>query len=212
MPNSSELKDLALEKLRGNWGPAILVMFIYGLILNLPGVPQYFFDEQSEIRHLISLVATIYAFILGGPMTFGMANYFLKYIRDENPETGDMFEGFKDFGRTFGLYFLMMLFIILWTLLLIVPGIIAAIKYSQAFYLLRDNPDMQGGEAINESKRLMDGYKGEYFYLSLSFLGWALLCLLTLGIGFFWLAPYMQATFSFFYEKRIEEDKAALIE
>jgi uncharacterized membrane protein len=94
----------------------------------------------------------------------------------------------------------MFVFIILWMLLLIIPGIIAALSYSMTFYIIADDETMDAMEAIDKSKAMMDGYKWKYFCLALRFVGWALLCLLTLGIGFFWLMPYMQVTNAKFYE------------
>jgi uncharacterized membrane protein len=85
-------------------------------------------------------------------------------------------------------------------LLLIVPGIIAAISYSQTFYILADDPGMDAISAIDKSKKMMRGYKWKYFCLGLRFIGWALLCILTLGIGLFWLDTYMQTSFAKFYD------------
>jgi uncharacterized membrane protein len=94
----------------------------------------------------------------------------------------------------------MILFILLWTLLLIIPGIIAAISYSMTFYILADDNSIGAMDAIDKSKKMMDGYKWKCFCLGLRFLGWALLCILTLGIGFLWLMPYMQVSMAKFYD------------
>lgn len=88
----------------------------------------------------------------------------------------------------------------LWTLLLIIPGIIAAYSYSLVYYILVDEPNLKPLEALRKSKKMMYGNKAKLFYLGLRFIGWALLCVLTLGIGFIWLAPYIQATRAKFYE------------
>jgi uncharacterized membrane protein len=90
--------------------------------------------------------------------------------------------------------------ILLWLLLLIVPGIIAAISYSQTFFILAEDNTIRPSEAIEKSKKMMDGNKLKYFYLCLRFLGLGLLCILTLGIGFLWLAPYIQVTNAKFYD------------
>jgi len=94
----------------------------------------------------------------------------------------------------------MIIFVLLWSLLLIVPGIIAAFRYSMSFYILADNPDMGIMEAINESKRMMRGNKWKFFCLNLSFIGWAILGVLTLGIGYLWLTPYIEVTMIAFYD------------
>ena len=85
-------------------------------------------------------------------------------------------------------------------LLLIIPGFIYAIAYSQAFYILADEPKTDPLVCIRKSKEMMDGYKMKYFLLQLSFLGWALLCILTLGIGFLWLVPYIQVSNAIFHD------------
>ena len=94
----------------------------------------------------------------------------------------------------------MILFIILWYLLLIVPGIIAAYSYSMTFYILADDPNISAIDALNKSKSMMDGHKMDLFLMSLSFIGWALLCILTLGIGLLWLIPYMNVSIAKFYQ------------
>ena len=81
------------------------------------------------------------------------------------------------------------IFVFLWTLLLIIPGIIKSISYSQTFFVLKDHPEYSITEAITESKKIMQGYKWKYFLLNLSFIGWGILSLFTLGIGLLWLNP-----------------------
>ena len=93
----------------------------------------------------------------------------------------------------------MSLFIFLWSLLLIIPGIIAAYAYSQVFYILADNPSLSGMEALDQSKQMMKGRKWKYFCLCMRFVGWSILCIFTLGIGYIWLAPYMAVSLANFY-------------
>ncbi|MBP5599690.1 MAG: DUF975 family protein, partial [Lachnospiraceae bacterium] len=111
-------------------------------------------------------------------------------------------EGFKKpgFSATIGLNVKMAIFILLWTLLFYIPGIIAVFKYSMAPYILMDHPEMTGGEAITASKNLMKGKKWKLFCVEFSFIGWCLLGALTFGIAYIWIGPYMQATVAAFYE------------
>jgi len=111
-----------------------------------------------------------------------------------------IFSGFNYFANTLVTYLLMVLYILLWTLLLIIPGIIAALSYSMTFYILVDEPTIKAQEALDRSKKMMDGHKMKLFYLCLRFWGLAILCLFTLGIGFLWLIPYMQVTTACFYD------------
>ena len=91
-------------------------------------------------------------------------------------------------------------FLVLWTLLFIVPGIIKGFSYSLTPYILRDQPELSALESITESRRLMDGHKMEAFMLFLSFFGWFLVGILTLGIGFFFIGPYFSTTYATFYD------------
>jgi len=111
-----------------------------------------------------------------------------------------IFQGFDNFGTAMGAYLLMILFVFLWSLLLIIPGIIAAISYSMTFYILADDSSIGAMDAIDKSKRMMYGYKWKYFGLGIMFFGLSILCILTLGIGFLWLVPYKQVTMAKFYD------------
>ncbi|MBK9730881.1 MAG: DUF975 family protein [Chitinophagaceae bacterium] len=104
----------------------------------------------------------------------------------------------------------MTLFIILWALLLIIPGIIAALAYSQTFYILADNKSIGAMEAIDASKKMMYGNKEQYFALILYFALLIILSVFTLGIALFWIFPYMSVTLAKFYnevkEPQVHED------
>ena len=133
-------------------------------------------------------------------MVLGLAVFALSLARNQEARLEQIFLGFSNFGTAVGAYLLMVVLIILWMLLLIIPGIIAAISYSMTFFIIADDDSIGAMAAIDKSKLMMDGYKWKYFRLGLRFLGWALLCILTLGIGFLWLVPYMQVTMAKFYD------------
>ena len=187
MSSNAEIRAAAREALRGQWGMAVLVTFVYLAI----------FTAIS----MIPVVNNIAPLLLGGAFAYGLYAYFLQVSRGNRPELGVMFVGFRRYGTTLALYLLTTLFVLLWTLLLIVPGIIAGLRYSMAYFVLLEHPGMSALDAIRRSKELMDGHKMQLFLLQLSFIGWALLCVLTLGIGFLWLAPYMQTSMAAFYER-----------
>ena len=126
--------------------------------------------------------------------------YFLNKARGQSAEIENLFDGFKLFIKSFLLCLLEFIFITLWTLLFIVPGIIKSFSYSMAYYILKDNPDIGANEAITRSRKMMAGHKGKLFGLYLSFIGWCLLCCLSLGIGFLWLSPYINLSVANFYE------------
>jgi uncharacterized membrane protein len=156
------------------------------------------------IYGVISSVASyvvVGALIVMGPLNFGMARVTVKRACGApTVEISDVFKGFTDnFTGSLVLGIMQSLFITLWSLLFIVPGIIKAISYSQAPYIIAENPNMPAMEALRRSEEMMRGRKMEYFVLNLSFIGWALLAIPTLGLITIWLEPYMQMTMINFY-------------
>lgn len=143
-PNTT-LMSLAYESMSGRWGIAI------GFSLLLPLI--------NLAAQMIPHVGVICVLLVAGAFRLSACIFFLNYNRGGVPEIGMLFAGFKWFGNTLATYLLITLFTFLWLLLLIVPGIIAALSYSQAFYLLADNPELGPMEAIRQSKQLMDGRK-----------------------------------------------------
>ena len=176
------LMRMAKESLRDKWGLAVGTFFVYALILG---------------GGSLSGIATL---IIGGPMTLGLAFFSLAIARNQEARLEQLFKGFNNFGTSLGAYLLMIIFVLLWTILLIIPGIIAAISYAMTFFIIADNPSIGSMEAIDKSKKMMYGYKWKFFCLILRFLGWAILCLFTLGLGFFILKPYMEISFAKFYD------------
>ena len=149
-----------------------------------------------------TILPAIGALIVIGPLEYGQAYIFLKQARDRQPvQLGDMFRGFQDdFGGTFLIGFLSQLFVALWSLLFLIPGIVKSYAYSMAYYVKLDHPDYGWKACIDESRRLMNGHKWEKFVLDLSFFGWILVGALCLGVGTLWVTPYMAATEAQFYE------------
>jgi uncharacterized membrane protein len=209
-----ELRATSRQQLKGVWGSMALAFFVYFLIFS----PYYVFsliDEHDCSEGYIdpdeySPVTTIFQsamFITSGAFALGIAGYFLKRVRSEKIAIKNIFDGFKRFGSSLLLFFLTIIFVFLWTLLLLVPGIIKAFSYSMAFYILYDNPGMSAPEALKRSKIMMHGYKGKLLLLELSFIGWILLGMITLGIAWLWIYPYMYLSIANFYEnlKRTQE-------
>ena len=184
-PNA-ELTAQARKLLRGRWGLAFGFSLWVALIQQAPAMVPY----------LGSLVQVT----LRGPFLLGQVVFFLTFARRRKPEIGMMFHGFRTFGRALWANGVIGMFILLWTLLLIVPGIIAAYAYSQTFYLLADDKSLGVLDAIRRSKEMMRGYKWKLALLGVRFFGWALLCILTLGIGFLWLMPYMWVCYARFHD------------
>ncbi len=189
-----QFKKIAWEQLKnGRYGKVLLVFFLVNLILGAIGG---------------TVVASVVTFVLAGPVAIGTTIYLQQIV--ENGADGNNYpviweQGFKRFGDNIVLYLLKMLYIFLWSLLLIVPGIIKAFSYSMAEWILAKHPEMTPSQAIQRSQELMQGHKSELFVLGLSFIGWFLLCILTLGIGFVFLIPYVELTFANFKKKIYDE-------
>lgn len=168
------------------------------------GNMEYAAMVQAEMQPpaYVSLVNIAVSFVMS-VVGAGFILFLLNTIRNTGACYGNMLDGFSLFFKLLLLNLLTGIFILLWSLLLIVPGIIAEYRYRLAVYILLDNPEKSVMECIRESKRMMSGYKGELFILDLSFLGWSLLASLPI-VGFFvqiWTVPYVSMTYALFYEK-----------
>jgi uncharacterized membrane protein len=186
------LMRAARESLKGKWGLAILTFFIYTLLTTASG--------SVRPHGSILTLSSILTLIIGGPLALGAAIFSLSISRGKEARLEQIFQGFNSFSTAFIAYLLIILYVLLWALLLIVPGIIAALGYSMTFYILADDPLIKPQDALKKSKSIMDGYKLKLFYLGLRFFLLALLCILTLGIGFLWLIPYVHITMAKFYD------------
>lgn len=135
------------------------------------------------------------------PFTIAASGYYLNHIRGFNPEWKSLYkEGIDNYGSYLVTGVLVNVFTVLWSLLFVVPGIIKAIAYSQAKYVIHDNPRLKGKEAIEISKRMTNGFKGDLFSMYLSFIGWYILVGLTGGILSIYVTPYVEMTAAMYYE------------
>lgn len=152
---------------------------------------------------VISILLEIFVF---NPLKVGGYRFFKKNIDDENTEVGTLKEGFGNYGHTFGTMFLKDLFLALWTMLFLIPGIIKGYSYMLVPYIIKDNPDLSATEVITRSRELMNGHKGEAFLMDLSFIGWYIVGALTLNLGnIFWTVPYHQSARARFYLELLPE-------
>ncbi len=183
MFNRKEMKIAAKKQLNGNIGVYFGLSIIVGLILS-------------------ALALTfVGSFVLIGPFQLGFAMFFLEVVREGrgNLETG--FKGFKQFGTAFVAFLLVFIFTSLWSLLFIIPGIIAQCRYAMTFFILADNPTISASDAMKKSKEMMDGHKLELFFLELSFFWWYILGIITFGLAMIYVAPYLETTIAIYYER-----------
>ena len=211
---SKELRAIARENLQGNWGISVgvaLVAALLGGMVTGSGNISFQFNENT-VRNLrlvfwgfllpfVSVVGLLglAMFIIGGVVELGYAKFLLKQHDKKELVFADLFSQFERFGTGFAQRFLRTLYTALWTLLFVVPGIIKSLSYAMTPFILEDHPELTASEAINRSKKLMDGHKMDLFILSLTFIGWDILSALTFGIGFLFLNPYRNAAYAAFY-------------
>ena len=196
--NKEILKEAELA-LNNKWGKSILVNLTYIAIVFLVAyVEKYELNFLDKIYR--NIIETVFSLIITGPFCLGLYKYHLSIARKENPAYDTMYDGFKDFKRAFITYILSTLYILLRLLLLIIPGIIAALNYALVYFILSDDKEITGSEAILKSKKMMYGHRKRLFYLTLRFLGLTILSIFTLFIGLLWLIPYSYVTYSIFYE------------
>ena len=178
---------MSKEQLSGKWG--------------MVGLSYLVLAAFAVVIQVIPRVGVIALWFVTGAIVLGETILSLKVVNREEVRVENGFEGFSNYGKSLGLFLLQVLYVLLWSLLLIIPGIIKGIGYSMSFYILAENPEIGISDALKESERITNGYKMDLFILALSFLGWALVCILTCGIGYFWLIPYMQVTYANTYKK-----------
>lgn len=155
-----------------------------------------YYQQSMPISFSTNIIA-----ILMIPFSIAAAGYYLNHIRGFNPQWQSLYkEGFDRFGKYLLTGFLTYLFTVLWSLLFIIPGIVMGFAYSQAKYIIHDNPGLDSTEAIKISKIITKGYKGDLFMLYLSFFGWYILTGLTAGILGIYVVPYVETTSAMYYE------------
>jgi uncharacterized membrane protein len=211
------LKSNAKLALRGRYWTAFAVCLVALLIseaLNIFTMPiqiQYQFlafnplanqadiMAQSGVTNLISVGNLLLGIFVGLPLEIGLARFFVQN-RFGRTDFGTLFSGFRqNYGNGVGALFVTNLFIGLWSLLLIIPGIVKALQYSMVSYILSDNPSIPGSRAREISRMMTNGEKGAIFVLILSFLGWFLLGAICFGVGILFVIPYYNATMSELY-------------
>lgn len=208
-------RRIARENLAGNWWLSVAVAFVGGLfgagiatsgasfnlyiyeelLYEMPPIAFSYLKIAGTVGGILGLVQ----FILGGTIQLGYATYLLKQYDREHFEFADLFSQLSRIGQGFAQAFLRGLYVFLWTLLFIIPGIVKGYSYAMTPFIMIDHPYLKANEAIAVSKKLMDGHKGELFWLELTFIGWSILCIFTLGIGNLFLTPYMNSAYASFY-------------
>lgn len=166
----------------------IMEQFLAGNFDYVPIIPKV-----GLVGSLLSIAIMLMTLII----TTGFTIYCLNVVQQRKSGAGNLFDGFAIFFKILWLSILMYIFVFLWMLLFIIPGIVAAYRYRLAFYIMVDNPELSALDCIRESKRLMMGHKGELFVLDLSFIGWQLLTIIPFVS--IWVTPYTSITCANYY-------------
>lgn len=211
MKKNQDYKNAALAALKGNWAPSlvatiVLVAIMY--VIMVPYVTAYTLNSENLNPDTLALIGGCSIFMYLGliflffPLDVGYTNAFnALYVEGDDRITGNTFrDSFGQYLKNVWAMFLMVLFVSLWSMLLLIPGIVKAYTYAMLPYILKDNPELSAMDAIRLSSKMMKGHKFDLFYLQLSFIGWAILAVLTGGIGLLWLQPYMMTTQASFYQ------------
>ena len=216
MKKIREYKRAARASLRGNWAPAVLAslaLLFLAVLLSVPTElflyanlgPALFFGLQAGSL----LISTFLVVPLG--VGYAVACLMLYETNDDRLSENMFKTAFSRYWHKVGGMFLMSLKVWLWSLLLVIPGIIMAHAYAMTPYILEEHPEIGAWEASRVSQKMMRGHKFRLFRLYLSFIGWALLCVPTLGVGFLWLVPYMQMSQAAFYsDLKAQQGDAAI--
>jgi len=193
MENSKIMKE-AYASLKGKWGLAIGGNLLVGLIVVAVALVGWRIAGQDWGANLTSL-------IFSPPLAIGMTIFSLNIYRDNNPEIDNLFIPFKtNWVNSILAYFMMGALVAVGFILLIIPGIIAALMFSQVFFIMGEDKEIQAYDALVDSLNMMKGYKWKLFKIWLRLFGLSILCIFTLGIGFFWLSPYQNVVFAKFYD------------
>lgn len=187
---NAEIKQYAKSKLKGNLVTVVAILIIQGVI-------------TAAVAGLTNILSVIILPIVAGPLAVGACRCMLSLSRGEKVDVAQVFDGFRTVKDAALLHFMRNLLVFLWSLLLVVPGIIAGYSYSMVFFIMADNPGITYGEALEKSKKSMYGNRMKLFMLQLSFFGWMLLVMVTFGLAAFYVTPYFNMTLCVFYNQLI---------
>ena len=213
MKSRQEIKAIGKERFKANYWPCVLAILFVGIVLGvisgIGGIGAVTDFESGEVQPgpLYSVMSIVQLLIMG-PLTVGLAGFFVQNVYGNRDLTAayPIVSCKENFGRKMGGYLWMVLFTFLWSLLLVIPGIIKSFSYAMTPFILSDCPNVKAKDALKLSMRIMNGHKGELFVFYLSYFGWGILTALTLGIlGVFYVSPYMSSAEAVWYLEARED-------
>ena len=231
MKTNREIRRTTRQALKGNWFIAIVATFVASMLgglsigsqtvsinVSLPSIDDFAGAVDPDTLEMIlnmysiilafagvmAIVVTILNIVylaVGSAVSVGYSQFNIDIIDGKKPRLESLFESFGRWGTAIISRILISIFTTLWSLLFIIPGIIASYSYAMTPFVIAENPGMSASDAITESKTLMRGNKWKLFCLELSFLGLYILSAFTLGIALIWVIPYHQAAYAAFYRE-----------
>ena len=204
----SELRAYASDKCKKNSGTLAVITLIY-IILSSGGTVS---SESDSKWFLLGLLLSLIYLLIYGPIYYGYIYVIKKNCDKQIVEVKDLFKGFSRYSFSFVLELLRGIYVFLWSLLFVIPGIIKGCAYSMSNFIALENPELSANECITRSKEMMDGHKWDYFCLRLSYIGWYILSALTLGILSFWVMPKVETASYLFYKSIKKTNEVTEIE
>ena len=225
---AADFRKIARDSLRGRWTTAVFATLVAGILggtsssggslnLNLDDSTlkqwENALGSEAMMEYLIIIlqilipfvaiasILAIVVFVIGGVIALGHSLFVLNVVDGKQARFGDIFSQFHRFGDGFCLRLLTGLFVALWSMLFVIPGIVAMYSYAMAPFIMLENPNCGARQALAESKEMMRGNRWRLFCLEISFIGWSFLNLFTLGIGSLWLNPYVEVSRAAFYRE-----------
>lgn len=229
MKTNQQFKNEALAALRGNWGKAVLLTLVYLILVGIAAGPVSYQSVQMEtymqengartVYQMASLLqdpeylamaqrlngtsglTTLVSILLIFPFAVGFLNSLRKLLvtGDNNLVPNAFHIAFSNYWHKVWAMLWAYILTVLWSLLFIIPGIIKSFSYAMTPFIIEEYPELTATEAIHRSRMMMRGHKFDLFWLLLSFIGWGILNIFTLGIGTLWLVPYMETSMAAFY-------------
>lgn len=226
---AADYRKIARDSLRGRWTTAVFATLVAGILggtssggggsanLNLDdsSLKQWesVLGNEVMMEYLIKIlqilipvvtiasILAIVVFVIGGVISLGYSRFLLNVVDGKEARFSDVFSQFHRFGDGFCLRLLTGLFVALWSMLFVIPGIVASYSYAMAPFIMLEKPNCGARQALAESKEMMRGNRWRLFCLEISFFGWAFLNLFTFGIGSLWLNPYVEVSRAAFYRE-----------
>ena len=204
----AELKQNAKTVLKGTYWLSFAVLLVAGIVIGIGDLITSVIEIATQIGIFIperlGLCASVFSFVVNvfivGPVVIGKCRFFIR-VREYDTDFSVLFSGFngKEYWNNIRAMILKSVYIMAWSLLFLIPGIVKSYEYYFVSYILAENPDISVHRAFEISKQMTKGYKMRIFLLELSFVGWYLLGALCLGVGVLFVNPYLTATLAELY-------------